>query len=470
MSFFGNFAASAASYGEQLPAVLEITLNVAGWVPYDGATPSVAMNLSSGAVSARGRAYYPRVPSGGFQGVTRGVDVRASGLGTVSTRVTVADPDGRVRSALETGLQRGSAAAIWRVVPDSDTDYASIFTGVVHDWSRLPGQTVIELRTAEDVLRTYHPRWPLVRSEWFFMPEDQVGETTPLLYGKQDGTGLTDLPTLEKPHGMIPALPIYIVAGSIAWYTVCLGPASFIKDVYVDGVKQVLSNVYGSAGADCYAVYGSLAGGKTFTIVEFVTIPAEDAVVTVNAFGYQPTNATFDGSGVITNPVDQIRHFLVNWVVERSRGYAPGAWETSATIIDGTSFDDMAAWAIARGIEGARYMTEGRTALEYFREWLESFPALRSFWNAEGQIELCLLTPDWPGYPVEPFPVFVRAEDALSIECDTDSSDITGRITANYLRDSVEGKFLRKMVVEDISSDVLQDASYDLNWSPARQL
>ena len=301
------------------------------------------------------------------------------------------------------------------------------------------------------------------------MPEDRAGELAPLLYGKHDGTNLTDLATMEKPHGMLPVIPVYLIEGAIAWYTICLGPASFIKDVYLDGVKKTVGP-WGQPGFDCWAVYSSLAGGKVFTIFEFTSVPAVDAVITVNAYGYQPANVTFDGSGVITNPVAQIRHFLVNWVSLMSRGYEPGTWPTTAAIIDGASWDDMEAWADSRGLEGSRYMDDSRTALEHFREWLESFPALRAFWNADGQIELCLLTPDWPGYADLATDLLMRAEDCISLECSTDSSDITGRITAHYLRDSVDGKFLRTMTVEDISSDVLQDASYDLHWAPARQL
>lgn len=455
MSFYGAFAATAERLAAQLCPVLELTLNEPTW---DG---SAAVHLASDAVSARGRSYEPRVLDGGWQSVTRQIDVRAAGLEALTTSVTIADTDNKLRSALldATVSQRNSRAAIYRVIPGSASDYASIFVGLLDGWEFQAGQVTLNLKTDERVLRSYHPAWPYLKSEWFWMAADKVGTYAPLCYGKHDSTGL------GLDHGLVPSVPLWFNGGT-AWYGVCLAPANLIKNVYVDGVLQ--------SEADYAKVYGSYAGGKVVTMIEWVTTPpSDDAKITADLYGYAATTGegNYDGSGTITNPVSQIRSFLVEFAVNQTKGYIPAAWDSTADIIDSTSWNTAATWALTHGLEGARYLQEPATALEIFREWLESFPMMRAFWNSEGKIEMRVLSADWPGYwPGGSIPI-LRREDELgqSFLYSLDSSDVTGRISAQYLYDSVEGKFLRSLDVQDLDSDVISTTAYQFYWAPARQ-
>lgn len=440
--------------GNSFGTVLEITLNEAQWNPGSG-TLSTAMNLSDRACRARAKAYDPRV-IGWEEGIRQRVELKAAGLQEHSCSVLVADTDDRVRYALTNGNQRHSAAVVYRVIHGSDTDYDSRFTGLLDAWEFKPGQVLLKLKTDERALWSNHPRWKYLRSEWFQMAPDYDGEPAAIPYGKMDSTGL------GLDHGMVPTVPVYLVSGSIGWYATNIGPASFIKDVFVDGTLQA-SSAYNK-------VYGSLAGGKTFTIIEFVTIPADDAVVTCNLYGYPATTpAVFTGTDVITNPVTQIRHFLVNFPVEQSRGYTPGAWDTTASIIDGTSWDTCATFATARGLEGSRLLTDQQSGGQRFTEWLESFPNFRAFWNTEGKIELRVLSTQWPGYWDGSSAVISR-EDCLdnSFSYELDASDITRRISCRYLRDYVENDYLRSLDVEDLSVAELSDTTVEMPWAPAR--
>lgn len=459
MSFSGAYGELAARMERDAFAqVCEITLNEAQWLPAEGEALSTAMNLSDRTCSARNRAYDPRI-TGWQGGLAQKIEIKAAGLVPYRCSVVVADPDGRVRSALVNGNQRHSAAAIYRVIPGSSTAYDRRFTGLLDTWSFSAGQVVLNLKTDERALWSNLPRWPYLRSEWFQMPQDREGEMAAILYGRHDGVGLTD--SGEEPHGMLPTVPVW---SGIGWFAVCLAPASFIKDVYVDGVLK-------TEGTDYEKVYGSLAGGKVFTVVEWTTTPpADDAVVTVNAYGYPAaTPAVFTGTDCITNPVTQMRHFLVNFAANRSRGYIPGAWDLNDPLIDSTSWDDAATWADARGLEGARFMNDQMTAGNRFREWCESFPQFRPFWNTEGEIELRILSTEWPGYWDGSSAVISR-EDTLdgSFLYETDASEITRRVTVSYLYDSVGGEYLRTLDVEDLSVEELADIAIDMPWAPAR--
>jgi hypothetical protein len=66
----------------------------------------------------------------------------------------------------------------------------------------------------------------------------------------------------------------------------------------------------------------------------------------------------------------------------------------------------------------------------------------------------------------------MQREDELgtSFRYEMDSSDITGKIKAQYLYDTVGGKFLRSLDVQDLSSDVLSDSAFAFYWAPSRQV
>ena len=466
MSFFGNFAIHAAKLSATLEPVLEITLNAATW------GGSTELNLSSAAVRARGRAYDPRVTDSGWKSITRQIDIRASGLESLQTSVTVADSDNKLRNALLVSTdQRNSAAAIYRVIPGNDTDYASLFTGLLDSWEFKPGQVILNFRTDDRALKSFQPAWPYLKSEWFWMAADDVGTYTQIVYGKHDSTGLS------LDHGLIPTVRAWFDATS-AWYATNIGPAELIKDVYVRTGGTTVKQAYTTAGAGGNAyekIYGSYAGGKIVTMIEFQGgfFPAEDATVTCDLYGYAAVNSgVYDGSAALTNPVAQMRHFLINFAVNRTKGYIPGNWDDSDPIIDAASWTIAEDYATQHGLEGSRYMTDQRTCSDIFREWLESYPMFRAFWNAEGKIELAVLSADWPGYwnGDETSNPLIRRENELSASFaySMDTSDITGKISAQYLYDSAGRKFLRSLDVQDLSSNILSDTSYQFYWSPSR--
>jgi len=207
VSFAGEFATVARTIPNDLAVVLEVTLNDATWDPGNG-TLSTAMNLSDKAVKARTRAYDPRVVRGGWSGIRQQIELRSAGLSGLSTAVTVADPDNRVRNALIDGSNRQSAAAILRVVPGSDDDYDTRFNGLLDSWEFSTNQVKLNLKTDERNLRANFPAWRYLKSEWFQMDPEFSGKYAQIVYGKHDST------SLNLDHGMVPTVPVWIGANS----------------------------------------------------------------------------------------------------------------------------------------------------------------------------------------------------------------------------------------------------------------
>jgi hypothetical protein len=464
MSFAGEFATLSRLDPNALAVVCEITLNEATWDRGDG-TLTTAMNVSDRAVMARTRAYDPRVIKGGWSGIRQQIELRAAGLGGLSTSVTLADPDNRVRDAIINGDNRQSTAVILRVIPGSDDDYDTRFSGLLDSWEFATGQVRLNFKTDERNLRANFPSWRYLKSEWFQM--DPQFDRTPasLVYGKHDSTAL------NLTHGMVPTVPVWVAN---AWFATNLGPATYIKDVYVADSSTTTKQTWtapGAGGNDYEKVYGSLAGGKTFTIIEFLNAPSTDKTVTADLYGYALSAISpYDASNTLTNPVKQLRHFLVNFAVNRTRGYVPGGWDDTDALIDTASWDAAATWADNHGLEGSRFMDEQKTALSTIVEWCESFPMFRPFWNTEGKIEMTVLDATWPGYWGGSSAI-IRREDTIgsAFRYSVDASDVTGKISAQYLRDSVDGKFLRTLDVQDLTFAELEDTVIVMYWAPSRQ-
>jgi hypothetical protein len=461
VSFAGEFATLSKAQPTNLGVVLELTLNSATW-DRDG-TLTTAMNVSDQATEARGVVYDPRVVRGGWGGITQQIELRAAGLSGLSTSVTLADPDGRVRNALINADQRNSVAQIIRIIPGSLDDYDIRFTGLLDSWELLIDEVKLRLKTDERPLKSYFPQWPFLRAEWFQMDLAYQGKYGPMVYGKHDSTGLS------LDHGMVPTVPTWLSAASNSWYVTNLGLATLIKDVYIT-VAGVTTK---DDPANYLKNYGNGPGLKSYTLIDFQygggSNPGTEDVITADLYGYTAGGANaFTGGECMTNPVEQIRHFLINFAVGRSRGVVD--WVMTNALLDTTSWDTAAAWANSHGLEGSRFMTDQRTAMDWLREWCESFPMFRPYWNTAGQIAVQILSTEWPGY-WDGTSELIRREDCLgnSFTYETDPSDITGKISVKYLRDSVANDFLKSLDIQDLSTGSLEDTSLDMYWAPARQ-
>lgn len=469
-TFYGSFADRAAESASQIGTVVEITLNDATW--YGG----VDMYLSDGVANARGHAYRPIVTEWGEP--RRGFDVQTSNLTPLEMSVTIAN-EGEgdtaatdVRDALENGNQRGSVASVWWVIPGNASDYALRFTGILERWSWKAGEVILTIRTDDAALRSFLPNWQLTASEWPHIPAVSIGVQVPLIYGTHDSTGLSGT-------GMVPCFPVYEQAEvGIWWHVVCLGQAKDVLDVYVNGTIKTEG-----IGNDYLTAQTYMRAGKSYTLIVWVSAVAPGSVVTADVKGYETTgntaavNAGFSDTNptgtLVDNPVEQMRHLLVN----HAEGvYRSGAWSTGAgSLIDVQSWAEAAQWAEAHGLEGAGYLggtVDRKMVGDILNAWLNSYPCFRAYWTVAGKIALRVLSLDFPGYRGASSPPLLTAPHELgedgSFAYDLDTTSITDSYSASYLYGQAFGDYFSSITVIDPDVDVEVSTSFEMPWSLAR--
>lgn len=458
-SYYGNFAAYAAQNSSLIAPVLEVDLNDASW---RGGTQ---LYLSGSVATARGNSYDAgRVGNAGWSEVKPYFEIRGPGLATLETTVTVNDSDGLVKAALENGSQRGSAARIYYVVPGNATDYAIRFTGMLDSWEYRIGETTLKLRTDDRLTRTYFGHG-LTKSEWPNIPTASKGLIAPAVYGVHNSSGLSGT-------GMLPAICVDFTAGSKAWYIGCAGEPKLLRDVWKNGILQT------AGGVDYTRSYATTAAGRVYSVIKFVSIPAASDIITVDIDGYETTGntavtSTAPTGNTILNPVEQMRHFLINFA---EYSYTSGAWYTTADsdAIDAQSWAEAAQFAERIGLEGAGYLGgDSRLLLvrDVFDEWLRTWQGFfRAYWTRSGTIGLRVLDLTWPGYRSTTDAPMLRTEHELddSFSYTMETTDVTDSFAASYLFDQQQGIYVSSLEATDPDVGEQVSSSVDMVWSIRR--
>lgn len=305
--------------------------------------------------------------------------------------------------------------------------------------------------------------WVITKSEWPNCPTGSIGLHLPFVYGRHDSSGLSGT-------GMLPAIAVDYTAGVIGWYACCAGEAKEITDVYVDGVLKT------GGGTDYTRSYAVSRAGKVYTVVKFVNIPSAAAVVTVDLQGYESTGNTAVTStpptgACILNPVEQIRHFLLN---HAEKLWMAGPWyavEASA-FLDVDSWADAAQWAEAQQLEGAGYVGGGMEAFQVgdvFNEWLQTWPMFRGYWTAAGRLGLRVIRLTHPGYRgTTDHPILRSEHDLGGADYAQDTNNLTDEIQAQYLYDEVQSQYLASLSVIDPDAGSGISSATDAKWSVRR--
>ena len=459
----GAFDRYSAQSSGTFGAVLEITLAVTPTDPPDWLIGN-KLYLSAGITYTRGSAYYPAVSEWGD--VRRGFDVRSSDVQPLELTITLADTAGEIQSILEAGQQRGSVAEVYYALPGNSTDYQLLFSGILERWGyKSGGVTTLTLRTDDAFLRTYLPTWEVTKSEWPNAPTQSIGLLVPIVLGTHNGSGLSGT-------GMLTTIPVDWTAATIGWYIVCAGQAKEVVAVYVDGVAKTITTHY-------TIDYSLLRAGRTYTAIKFVAayVPATDAIVTCDVKGYEDTGDTGSGTtaptGVLlTNPVEQMRHILVQFAENR---WLTGDWyDTSASeVIDAASWAECGQWAESHVLEGAGYLggtTEPKQTLDVLNSWLDSWSMFRAYWTAEGKVGLRVLRLEWPGYRATGDPPLLTAEHEVgsSAEYEQDTTNLTDTIITEYLYDETQQRYLATMTATDPDAGSGITSGSQMLWSHRR--
>jgi hypothetical protein len=217
---------------------------------------------------------------------------------------------------------------------------------------------------------------------------DLIDSVAPLVWGHWDSLSAAQA-------GCLPAIRLRASAGANVPYCASWGAMKAINRVYQDGTGLL------TLGAGYTVTYPNY-GGDTWTVLTIVADPA-GAAITWEGDGYETVG---DGSGtLITDPVDQIEHFLHNFVFNRSSG----SWYTRATApalgINTAQFDAAKAFvakrANATGVVGGRAIREETTGLAELNAHAESF-RLAYYVALEGALGIALDNPHGSDYVTSP--------------------------------------------------------------------
>lgn len=338
------------------------------------------LGFSMAALPTGEREYAIKVKS--WSSITRGISDKDYRLTPVETQVVVADP-GRVLSKLFTGKLdgrvTGSPAEIRLVSPHVDPDsWMTVYEGELRRWQprgNLP-EITLYLGPNDKPLRSRNRLGFITRDIYPQVPGDVEGQPLQMIYGTFDsiiGGGPISCPKVqanglryEASVGMVTPLGAY-VAG------VMYDPRS--------GYKIERCNE---------------RGGRWFTEIvpvsdagsSEITIDVEGAAPNVNSheFDFPYTNWPEDWQyeRPITNPAEQILHFLANFIYGF---YEKDQWLAPATDmpIDVESFIDAASWFRVRGVKGRTMVYGNETGYQFINRWASKW-RIPAFWNSEGKI------------------------------------------------------------------------------------
>jgi hypothetical protein len=355
LRFSSNFRAEVLGQRRILP-VLEMVL------------PDKTWRLAGSPIAIKGQGQYePRIRKGGWGSVSSGGTDRNGKLEAVQTSVTCDDTD-RAFMALKYGARgpevRGSAATMKCVLTHGAyADAWTFFRGIVWDIEHGANRSAKILFRVDDLpLQREVPKLALA-SYFPAAKADALGLYAPVVYGVHDSTGLS------SDKGMIKALHVDTIGNR---YLVTQGWAKSVRRVYVGGVLQTTG----------FTITNPEINGVRWTLVDFNNPQTED--VTVDVEGLE---ATGDGSGaLLTNPVTQLKHWLVNFVWNT---YRSGTYFLDASApIDVASFTEAADFLDVLGMPGSHIFPAARTTGEKALSEFVDQMNMQCFWSDAGTLSI----------------------------------------------------------------------------------
>jgi hypothetical protein len=305
--------------------------------------------------------------------LTRSIGDFSGSLPAVTGSIELDDGD----SAWQQIVNRFGTALKWAPVrikqlsPNySASDITTLFSGILEDWPKPKRKTYqLSYRCNDLWLRATIGRVPFRQDDFPAINTELLAALLPIVYGIHDSTGM--------PH--FGAVPLYEIDTGSREYIAGHGSLEDIVRIYRDPEAGAL--------AASFTETREVRNGRLYLVASSVTTtPAEGTQLTADVEGYSDQ---IDGSGtVITNPIDMLKHILVNWAY--GSGYQSGAWGTvtsSGAPIDETYFTAAAAYATLKNMLASRVYAEKITVEEVIREFCVTF-GMRVFWRMNGKLAI----------------------------------------------------------------------------------
>ncbi len=187
-----------------------------------------------------------------------------------------------------------------------------IYTGKVSDWTIGNRECSIQTRDTSAEALTKELSAKLEKSIYPYLPEGAEAVLEPIIYGEV----VSEATNPNDKHG---ALPAYLCNDQADrgldthfWYLVARHPVTKVVDVYLDGQRMLPAE---------YEAVEAVVHGETKTylkipkdLILYLSYQGEmvrptDRTVTVDVKGVKDA-----GGNLITNPVDQLKHYLKTFV------------------------------------------------------------------------------------------------------------------------------------------------------------
>jgi hypothetical protein len=276
--------------------------------------------------------------------------------------------------------------------------------------------------------------------------EDVKGFFVPVLYGVHNSNGA----------GTKGFVPLYLVDTVASKYVLGQGRCNALHAVYDEEGAVISSGAYTFAK--------EVIKGAVFSTVTFSGGRTEP-VLYADAEGL---TANADGTGsLITNPANQISHFLHNFAWGDWRN---GAFVSSAPVNTG-AIVTLASYMTAMGHEGSFWFggPDQSLGIDIVNKFLVSH-GVYAFWSHLGQITFKALDHRPPSdvYPTDPW-IEGDTDSLGSFDTPFDPEVIVKGVDVAYVVDHARGgesKNTLRVADKSVQEDVLDDL--DLSWSAGR--
>jgi hypothetical protein len=385
-----------------------------------------------------------QAPADGFGDSVDGFDPLTANLEGREITVTLIDNDREIMKRLERYDCRRSRAVAKHAAPALGYgDWETLLDGILDRWSYHDGGLVdLVIRTDARWMDCRAPKFALSPAEWEGLPNASRGIYLPTPFGSHDGQSLS-------AKGFWPTTCVRFAAGTLRWDLICHGGTYAVPRVYLHSGGTVTLK---TSGVD-YAVEGYLVGGKWCVVVRWLPghIPAADDTVQVDIDGM--TTIGPGGGALVTNPVQQLRLWAVNF------GY--GSWRAGAGLPDSSAPIDSAWWSMSEAYAAAHHLegswgvggttAQGRVE-DVFRRWLETWPMFRPWWTPAGKLAILPLALVWPGMGSGDAFDLVREDDCGQLPTvEDDSTGLISSVSLAHLYEAATGKSWASLDVQDPS-------------------
>ena len=406
-------------------------------------------------ISRGGGPYVKRIPPGGFGEQTRGVPRTGHRLISSSVTVRVEDIDRALLNHYDTvtDVEGSTGRIVLRSGDVPEDEHWLRVSGVVDEYPASGRIQKFILTPKQERRLRSKTHIPTIQAKDFpGAPQESLGKDAWVIYGEHISQGRPELPT-----GVIKALQVDATTANNLWLA-SYGRIQSVPKVWRDGTDETNN----------WSLRYELIAGRWWSLIEDTTDTAEAGDdVRFDAAGFDDDGT---GSGnLITNPAEQLEHFLTNFVFGDYTGRLNQSvtWVAASSFpISTTLFSEAKGFFTRRNSESARVLSAGGTGLDVLTEWCDNFNA-KPFWSLDWKLAVRIADPTRLDIVV---PRHLRSDTRFGSELQR-SIERQAKLTRakiNYLYDTAAGQFSLQNEVQDTRRTDDRAQEFSFFWGRGR--